>query len=83
MPVLVPELIQAVVISAFGMDNFAEETLLRHVQGRELKEIVNAVFQHHAVQALAFGLIYEGPNLFQGGSRRHFYSHMLAVLHCI
>ena len=61
------------------IDHFAENTVLCHVERVELKEVVAAVFKHHAVQTLAFGEVDECPNLGHTHGRRYFDSHVLAL----
>ena len=50
-PVTAPIGIKVVVIGTFCMDDVSENTLLCHGKGCELKEVIAAVFQNHAMLA--------------------------------
>ena len=82
-PILVPERIEVVAVSAFHMDNFAEEPALGHLERRHLKEVVDAVLQHHAVFAGLFGLVDQAPDLVHVEGCGHLDGHMLAAFHGI
>ena len=82
-PVSLPERIQIVVVGAFGMDDFTENTLLSHGESRELEEIVAAVLKNHAVPAGTLGSVHQIPASLQGFGRRNLDGYMLAVLHGI
>lgn len=68
-------------IRAFYMQNFTKDPLLRHIQRSQFKEIVHAVFKLHAMFAGSFGRVDQVPDLLHRHGSRHFYCHMLAVLH--
>ena len=65
------------------MQNLTEETLLCHVEGGQLKEVVHAVFQHHAMFLCAFSRIDQCPNLIHVGCCGYFNGHMLSMVHGI
>ena len=70
-------------ICALGVQDFAEEALLRHIEGIHFEEVIHAVFEHHAVTARALRGIDEVPDFVEGHCSRHLDSHMLAMLHGI
>jgi hypothetical protein len=78
-----PELGEVVEIAAFGVEHLAEETLLGHVEGVHLKEVVNAVLKHHAVELLLLGLVDKRPDFLEAGGSGHLDSGVLAVVHCV
>ena len=61
--IVVPESVEVVDIRTFDMENVPEQSLPGHVERRQLEEIVNAVFEHHAVLSCLFGRIYQLPTL--------------------
>ena len=82
-PIFVPVGIQVVVIGAFHVDNVSKHALLGHGEGRELKEVIAAVFKDHAVLAGTLRGVYKVPACLEGFCRRNFQGNMLAVLHGI
>ena len=80
-PVGRPEVVEVVLVGSLHMKHLAEESLLRHVQGRDLEEVVDAVLQHHTMQAGALAGVDELPYFLQGHGGRHLDGHVLAVFH--
>ena len=70
-------------IAAFGVEHLAEETLLGHVEGVHLEEVVNAVLKHHAVELFLLGLVDKRPDFLEAGCGGHLYCGVLAVVHCV
>ena len=64
-PVFRPERLQIMDICAFHMDQIAEQAVLCHVESVHFKEVVHAVFQHHAMLAGFLGSVDQVPDLFQ------------------
>ena len=83
LPVVVPELRQFVAIGTLCVDDLTEETLLCHVERVQLEEVVAAVLQNHAVQALLLGEVDELPDFVHVHGRRHLDGHVLTVLQCL
>ena len=82
-PVLLPVRVEVVQVCALGMQDFAEQSVLCHVQSRQLKEVIAAVLQLHAVPACALRGVDEQPDVVERRCRRHLYGGVLAVLHGI
>ena len=79
-PVLIPEGVQVVDVGTLGVDNLTKDTLLSHVEGVELKPVVAAVLQNHAVLAVFLGEVDELPALLQVHGTGHLNGGVLAVL---
>ena len=79
----VPILGQEVDVGAFHVIYFAEESMLGHVQGGHLKEVVAAVLEHHAVTAGFLAGVHQLPAIFDRHGRRDLYGDMMTVLHGI
>ena len=78
-----PELLQIVDIATLGIEDVTEETLILHIKGGHLEEVVDAILQHHAVLAGPLGGVDEGPDVVQREGSRHFDSDVLALLHSV
>ena len=74
---------QVVQVRAFGVYDFAEQSLLRHVQHAQLELVVAAVLEHYAVTLCLFGSVDESPAVCHGCGCRNLCSYMFALLHCI
>ena len=72
---------QIVQISAFGMRDLAESSILHHSQHHHFGCAITTVLEKHAVLARSFGGIYQFPTLFERRTRRHFDRCVLAVFH--
>ena len=70
-------------ISGFGMNGFAEHSLLNHIHDRQFVIAVIAVFQHHAVPLCLFGGIDQFPAIGNGSGCGDFQRHVFAVFHGI
>ena len=79
--VVVPELLQVVDIGALDVENLPEEPQLGHVERRQLKEVVDAVFEHHAVALRPFGRVDQLPALLERHRRGDLEGHVPALLH--
>ncbi len=65
------------------MDQIAEQAVLCHVESVHFKEVVHAVFQHHAMLAGFLGSVDQVPDLFQSHGCGNFNGHVLAFFHGI
>ena len=54
---------QVVDISAFGMNNFSQQSLAGHIQCGQFKEVVTTIFKHHAMKLRFFGLVDQRPTI--------------------
>ena len=79
--IVVPESVEVVDIRTFDMENVPEQSLPGHVERRQLEEVVNAVFEHHAVPLRLLGGVHQLPALFERRGGGNFDSDVLAVLH--
>lgn len=59
--VLVPVRLEVVDVAAGSVKHLAEETLLGHVEGGHLEEVVDAVLEHHAVPLGTLGRVDQLP----------------------
>ena len=80
-PVVGPEILQVVDVAALDVEHLAEQPLLGHIQRIHLEEVVDAVFELHAVLARALRGVDEGPDLVERHGRRHFDGGVLALFH--
>ena len=67
-------------VSTLCTDYFTEHALLCHVQSIHLEPVIAAVLQNHTMFAGLFAQVNQFPTLFQVHCRRHFNSHVLAIL---
>ena len=81
--VVCPDVCQAMVVGTFHVRDVPKEALLRHIQGGDFKEVVDAVFQHHAVLAGTFGSVHHLPDIIQREGGRDFAGNVFALLHGI
>ena len=72
---------QVVNIGAFTVHDLAEYPLPGHVQGIQFKEIIAAVFKHHAMPLCFLGCIHKFPAFLKRSCRGHFGSRMFALFH--
>ena len=79
--VVVPEGFEVVDVGPLGLEQLAEEPVLRHVERRELEEVIDAVLEHHAVALPLLGRVDQLPALLERRGGRHLDGHMLALLH--
>ena len=79
----IPEIRQIVYICTLGMDDLAEETLLGHIEARELEEVIDAVLEHHAVAARTLRGVDQLPALGHAHGGGNLHGYVLAVLHGI
>ena len=70
-------------ISTLTVNYFTEQTFLYHVHCQDLKEIVTAIFQLHAMFLCSLRSLYQLPAIFQCSSCRNFHCHMLSAFHGI
>ena len=68
-------------ISALNVVDLSKKSLLRHVQGCHLEEIVAAVLEHHAVAAGLLAGVDDLPALVDAHRSRDFDGGMFAVVH--
>ena len=71
--------VEHVDVGTLCADDFAEESLLSHVQGAHLVIVIAAVLQEHAMQAVLLAQVDEFPALLQVHGAWHFDGCMLAV----
>ena len=67
-------------IGTLRVDDLTEETLLSHVQRIQLEEVVAAVFENHAMQALLFRKVDELPDFVHVHGRGDLDGHVLTIL---
>ena len=79
-PVLTPERVEVVNVSALSVEHLTQQALLSHVEGVELEPVVAAVLQNHAVLAGLLGQVNELPALLQVHGAGHLDSGVLAIL---
>src|SRR5574344_1498937 len=82
-PILIPDFVEIVHIRTFDMNNIAEESFLRHIECSSFEEVVDTVFEHHAMFASLLRSIDELPYLIERSSSRNLYRYILAMLHGI
>ena len=66
-------------IGTLYVDDLAKESFLCHIQRVQLEEVIAAVLQNHAMQALLFRQVDELPDFIHIHSRRNLDSHVLTV----
>ncbi len=74
---------EAMQVASLDVHQFTEDTVLRHIERCHLEEVIDAVFEHHAMELGAFCHVDHVPNLLHRQGCGHFASHVLAVLHGI
>ena len=82
-PICSPEFFQVMDVRSFYVKHFAEQALLSHVQCCQFEEVVNAIFQLHAMLASSLRSVDKCPDFFQCHSRWNFDSYVLALFHGI
>ena len=79
--VVVPEGIEVVDVRTLDMEDVPEQPLPGHVERRQFEEVVNAVFEHHAVPLRLLGGVHQLPALFERRGGGNFDSDVFAVFH--
>ena len=79
--VVIPEGIQVVDIRSLDMEDVAEQPLFGHVERRELEEVVDAVFEHHAVAPGLLGGIHQLPAFVERRGGGNLHGDVFALLH--
>ena len=70
-------------IGSLRAEDFAEESLLSHIQCSELKEVIDAVLQHHTVTLGTLGGIDDIPGFLESHHGGHFAGYVLPLVHRI
>ena len=81
--IVLPEGLEVVDVRTLGAQDLTEESLLSHIEGRELEEVVDTVLQHHAVTLSTLCGIDDIPSLLEGHHRGHFAGYVLTLVHRI
>ena len=81
--IVVPELIEIVDVGTLDVEDLAEKPVLRHVERRQLEEIVDTVLEHHAVALRLLGGVHQLPALVERLRGGNLDGDVLAVLHGI
>ena len=74
---------QIMLITAFAMDQFAQQPFACQIQAEQFITSVTAIFQHHAGNAGRFRRPNQMPQLIQRRSTADFDTGIFAQLHCI
>ena len=70
-------------IRTLYMKHFTKNSVLSHIQGCKLKEIVYTILKLHTMLSRALGSVDKLPDFIKGHSRRYLNGSMLSMLHGI
>src|SRR5688572_17895588 len=70
-------------ISPLTMYYLTKKTLPGHIKCKKFEKIITTVLQYHTVLSCFLRCLYELPAFVNRDGGRHFYSHMLTLLHRI
>ena len=76
-----PVAAQVVDIGAFGVYQFAKQSVSCHVHREQFKEVVATILQHHAMALGLLGSFYQGPAIFDRLCSGHFNGYVFAAFH--